>query len=106
MQTCFPHVAPFQVEGLGWQWMSRTPRPNPPLRTPMLELLCHAHIGVFMEAPFDEQYFGRMALSCHFALDNLCDKEEAHCPEEHTSRRASVGPHPMLFARDTRHDKE
>ena len=52
MQTCFPHVSPFQVEGLGWQWMSRTPRPSPPLQTPMLELLCHAHIGVFMEAPY------------------------------------------------------
>ena len=35
MQTCFPHILLFPVEGLGWQWMSRTPRPHSPLRTPM-----------------------------------------------------------------------
>ena len=42
---------------------------------PVLELLCHAHIGVFMEAPFDEEDSGRIELSCHFALDILCDEE-------------------------------
>ena len=36
---------------------------------PMIVLLCHAHIGVFMEAPFDEEDLWRIALSCHFALD-------------------------------------
>ena len=42
---------------------------------PMLELLCHAHIGVFMEALFDEEDLVRIAHSCDFALDILCDKE-------------------------------
>ena len=42
---------------------------------PMSELLCHAHTGVFMEALFGEDDLGRIALSCHFALDILCDKE-------------------------------
>ena len=37
---------------------------------PMLELLCYAHVGVLME-----EDSGRIALSCHFALDILCDKE-------------------------------
>ena len=40
---------------------------------PMLELPGHAHIGVFML--FDEEDLGRTALSCHFALDILCDIE-------------------------------
>ena len=40
----------------------------------MLELLCHDYIGIFMEALFDEGDAG-IALSCHFALDLLCDKE-------------------------------
>ena len=34
-QTCSLHIIPFPVEGLGWQWMSRTPRPRSPLWTPM-----------------------------------------------------------------------
>ena len=41
---------------------------------PMMELLCHAHIGVFMEAYLDEVDMGRIALSCHFSLNVLCDK--------------------------------
>ena len=41
----------------------------------MLELLRHAHIGVLMEALFDEEDLERIALSCHLALDILCDKE-------------------------------
>ena len=45
---------------------------------PMLELLCHAHIGVFMEALFDEEEMGRIALSCHFALDEFVFEEKAH----------------------------
>ena len=54
---------------LGWQWMSRTPRPRSPVRTPMnmtsttfwnpmLELLCRAFIGVHMEALFGDEDFG------------------------------------------------
>ena len=42
---------------------------------PMLELLCHTHLGISMEALFDEEGMGRITLSCHFALDILCDKE-------------------------------
>ena len=37
----------------------------------MLGLVCHAHVGVFME-----EDLGRIALSCHVALDILCDKDE------------------------------
>ena len=42
---------------------------------PVSELLCHTHIGTSMEALFDEEDMGRIALSCHFALDILCDKK-------------------------------
>ena len=42
---------------------------------PILELLCHAHIGVFMEARFDVEDLGTIALFRHFGLDILCDKE-------------------------------
>ena len=44
---------------------------------PMLELLFRTHIGVFMAALFDEEDMKRIVLSCHFALDVLCDKELA-----------------------------
>ena len=42
---------------------------------PMLELLCHIHISISMEALLCDEDMGRIALSCHFALDVLCDKE-------------------------------
>ena len=42
---------------------------------PMLELLFHTQIGISMEALFSEEDMGRIALSCHFALDVLCDLE-------------------------------
>ena len=45
------------------------------IRNPMLELLCHTHSGLLMEALFDEEDLGRIALSFHFALDIFCDKE-------------------------------
>ena len=70
-------ILPFSVEGLGWQWMS--PHPDQfdehNIWNPMLGPLCHAHIGVFMEALSDEEDFWRTALSCHLALDTLCDKK-------------------------------
>ena len=47
----------------------------------MLGLLCRAHDGVFMEALLDEVDLGRIALSCHLALDVLCDKAEVHRSE-------------------------
>ena len=52
----------------------------------MLGLLCRAHVGVFMEALLDEVDLGTIALSCHFALDVLCDKAEVHCPERNIIR--------------------
>ena len=49
---------------------------------PILGLICHAHIGVSMEALFDEEDLGRIALSCNFALDVLCDnKSETQCAQ-------------------------
>ena len=45
------------------------------IENPMLELVCHAHIGVFMETLLDEEDLGDIAFSCHLALDILCDKE-------------------------------
>ena len=38
---------------------------------PMLEPLCHADIGILMEALADEMVLAMIALSCHFALDIL-----------------------------------
>ena len=43
---------------------------------PMLELFCHAEIGILMEPLADEVVLAMIALSCHFALDILCDKSE------------------------------
>ena len=86
MQTCFPHILSFSS---GWSWLamdvsntSATLTSSDPdehdrhiICYPMLEHLCHAHGGVFMEALFDEEDLGRIARSCHFAMDILCDKE-------------------------------
>ena len=43
---------------------------------PMLELFCHAEIGILMGALADEMVLAMIALTCHFALDILCDKSE------------------------------
>ena len=45
---------------------------------PSLNLLCHDYVGTVMESYLDEAVLGRIALSCHFALDLLCDKAEFH----------------------------
>ena len=42
---------------------------------PMLELFCHAEIGILMEALADELVLAMIALACHFALDIPCDKK-------------------------------
>ena len=42
----------------------------------MLELLCHADIGILMEALVDDTVLVMVALSCHYALDVLCDKSD------------------------------
>ena len=49
---------------------------------PVLELLFHVQVGAFMEEYVDEVDLGRIALSCHFALDVPCDKAEAHCRDK------------------------
>ena len=46
------------------------------LWSPLLELFYHWQIGQCMEAFVDEVSTARMALSCHFALDILCDKAQ------------------------------
>ena len=43
-----------------------------------MELLFHVQIGGIFEPFVDETDLARVALSCHFALDYLCDKEGAH----------------------------
>ena len=53
---------------------------------PVLELLFHVQIGTFMESHFDDVDLGRIALSCHFALDVLSDKAVVRCPGECSSR--------------------
>ena len=44
----------------------------------MMELLFHVQIGGTFELFVDEIDLARISLSCHFALDLLCDKEGAH----------------------------
>ena len=48
---------------------------------PMLGLFCHADVGIFMEASADEKVLGRIALSCHSAVDILCDKSGTRCAQ-------------------------
>ena len=43
-----------------------------------MELLLHVQIGGIVELFLDEIDLARLALSFHFALDLLCDKEVAH----------------------------
>ena len=54
---------------------------------PML-FFCHDFVGTDVESYFDEIVWGRIALSCHFALDLLCDKADVHVLR---LARASVG---------------
>ena len=95
-------ISLFSVESIGKQWMSRTPRPRSPLRTPMnmtgttLGIPCHAHIGVFFEAVLDEEDTGRIVLSYHLALDILCDKDEVHRLEDHPNRHHSRYSDPFV----------
>ena len=44
---------------------------------PMIELLFHVQIGGIFELLVEEIDLARIALSCRFALDVLCDKEGA-----------------------------
>ena len=45
---------------------------------PMMELLFHVQIGGIFEIFVEEIDLARVALSCHFALDLLCDKAGTH----------------------------
>ena len=45
---------------------------------PLVELLCNVQIGGILEPFVDEIELERIALSCHFALDVLCDMKGAH----------------------------
>ena len=45
---------------------------------PMMELLFHVQIGGIFEPFVDEIDLAKIELSCHFAVDVLCDKESAH----------------------------
>ena len=42
---------------------------------PTLGLFCHVEIGVFPGAVLDDKSLGKIALSCHFALDISCGKD-------------------------------
>ena len=43
-----------------------------------MELFFHVRIGGIFVLIVNEIDLARIALSCHFALDVLCDKEGAH----------------------------
>ena len=44
----------------------------------MMELPFHVQNGGILELFVEEVDLARIALSCHYALDVLCDKEGAH----------------------------
>ena len=44
---------------------------------PLLEVFCHVQVGLRMETQADDVATARVALSCHFALDSLCDKSDS-----------------------------
>ena len=46
---------------------------------PMLELFCHADMGLLVEELADDMVLAMVTLSCHFALDVLCDKSDPRC---------------------------
>ena len=48
------------------------------IRNPTMELLFHVQIGGIVELFVDEIDLARIALSCYFALDLLCDKAGAY----------------------------
>ena len=45
-----------------------------------MQLLFHVQTAGIYELLVDEIDLARIALSCHFVLDLLCDKEGAHDP--------------------------
>ena len=57
-----------------------------------MELLFRVQIGGIFELFVEEIGLARIVLSCHFALDVLCDKEGAHDSSEHF-----IGHHCLMF---------
>ena len=53
---------------------------------PVLELLFHVQVGHSWKHISMKSNLVRIALSCHFALDVLCDKVEVHCPDARSIR--------------------
>ena len=56
----------------------------------ILGLLCHVQAGVLMDSYLDEAVLGRMACSCHFALDPVFDKADFHRAEARDRAHAPV----------------
>ena len=46
---------------------------------PLIELFFHVQICGIFEPFVDEIELARIALSCHFALDLLCDRDDQEC---------------------------
>ena len=46
----------------------------------MLELFCHADSGFRVEELADDMVLAMVALTCHFALDVVCDKVVPDAP--------------------------
>ena len=59
-------------------WSSGTDEGEHSVWNPFLGFCCHHRIGYNMEGILTEEELGRVALSCRFALDLLCDKSEQH----------------------------
>ena len=66
------------------------------IRNLMLELLCHAHIGVFMEALLGEGIRGELNFLITFALHIPCDKAEVHLLEDNPNRHHSLYSDPFV----------
>ena len=70
----------FLVVGYVLPWKSQIRLFIPPFcrHHRVLDLLFHVQIGGIFELLVEEIDLARIALSCHFALDLLCDKAETH----------------------------
>ena len=70
-------TVPCCTSRVSWKAQLRVFLP-PRVWNPMMEQLFHAQIGGIFEPFVDETELARIAISCHFALDLLCDREGAH----------------------------
>ena len=60
----------------GASWSSGTDEGEHSVWNPFLGFCCHHRIGYYVEGILTEEELGRVARSCRFALDLLCDKSE------------------------------